>query len=1315
MNDRSSKKETKKHISVHHRVLLALTLSLALGMQSLPAAAVSMPNAKEAQQSAEKNKSPVEAAATIVKLKNGSFRVCRGIPGKTSLDEMSEDKEALGYEMFYDGKSVLSASVMPVMESYELHGYYSISFPIPDTNKEAFITGLASDALESVQSQLLAYYSEGMDFSIEDLHIIDTEKTENEDADDLLCWAAATSNILHYSGWGAVGGFETEDDLFELFIHDNNESGIETAGITWFFDGLKYLSSNEKDENPNGAFIKDYTADGLYTQYDFHSGNPTKKISEVFEKLRSGYAVSLDIYSMFGNSGHAVTVWGYVVNNDFAADKKEHYDAVIISDSDSNELSDTDRRNSRNELDVKYMTPYNTKDEDPDNLFGMSSYDSWRMENYQGFVIMYMTTLEPFASAQPETDETATRNKRTTVDLCVSDCQIFNSDSAIELSDENGYQTLYPKKNSFAQGEKIYISPCVKNTGLVPFYGTMSYRVTVYNEDGSVAEKKKIEADLSYKSHEDLSYGTKVKGAEFKDLAQGRYKAVIELNCDRKLTEAYYINNSYECSFEVVSPEHGNSDAFVSFSIPNKDKDSIYKYADISYGSFDNIPHQSERLMISFYKNGAWEPWKEASPYEDAEKCLPEKAYLYYDGHMVNFGVLLINDAEHSESGEDEYTIIAAEPQKLIIPDLKIKKAGYTPSTFSDLERGISTLPDGKGFSFVIINDSDPEFNVVNGGYILEITTPLNDFINCTEVYFTMSRDEKEKRIFINSWDEDIELNGRCHVSLTLRTYVNGFYCTSIDLINLGTLEFAEIPSSVVTTGKDITDPNDGLTSLREAYEYCKQSGGRYDTITFAENMRNQSIVLNEPLTIDIPITIDGAYESMTEDGEPVLMGMSFWGFDDLGQNYTSGTLFDVTGNGELHLRGIFADYLQGESGVFVSNNGGKVFIDRCVIGNCRASEKGGGVYTDGGRVEIKNSYFFGTSGKSGAAIYMTGGADVDLLNTLMMFVDGEETIIENKDGSLDMVYCDMISCRTGFSNFYDGYCILSRGNTNAVACRITNDLTSEKMVSLLGNINVYASILENAEDSFYNSGDNLKAKELEVYTADKYGDFIDYRTVYSNDGGYSHMLTIIPEVKMQTRVNVVSVDGLLQYTADGENYVSTGIKSAFAPDEYNKDILGLSRVNYPGQGANRGEYAEMPPAPDNTEPDKPEPDKPEPDKPEPDKPEPDKPEPDKPEPDKPEPDKPKPDKPEPDKPEPDKPEPDKPEPDKPEPDKPKPDEISRPSSTPSPDPSAQDSPNTGDSDSIFLPIFLAATAALLTAFTYRRKHRADNSKHISK
>jgi hypothetical protein len=84
----------------------------------------------------------------------------------------------------------------------------------------------------------------------------DVEKTPSNTEDDLLCWAAAASNVLEWTGWGMVGSFSNTDDIFAHFQdHWQDEGGWPDNAMEWWFDGEDHaFSGSDIDVSGGGGF-----------------------------------------------------------------------------------------------------------------------------------------------------------------------------------------------------------------------------------------------------------------------------------------------------------------------------------------------------------------------------------------------------------------------------------------------------------------------------------------------------------------------------------------------------------------------------------------------------------------------------------------------------------------------------------------------------------------------------------------------------------------------------------------------------------------------------------------------------------------------------------------------------------------------------------------------------------------------------------------------------------------------------------------------------------------------------------------------------
>ena len=103
---------------------------------------------------------------------------------------------------------------------------------LPDSSEEVYLTGLSAANVEEIQQAVLDSYIGGKPMYLNNLHFIDAEKTKAGDNDDNLCWAASCSNLLTYTGWAQQAGFQTEDEVFDLYVSSfTNNGGWRSAQI----------------------------------------------------------------------------------------------------------------------------------------------------------------------------------------------------------------------------------------------------------------------------------------------------------------------------------------------------------------------------------------------------------------------------------------------------------------------------------------------------------------------------------------------------------------------------------------------------------------------------------------------------------------------------------------------------------------------------------------------------------------------------------------------------------------------------------------------------------------------------------------------------------------------------------------------------------------------------------------------------------------------------------------------------------------------------------------------------------------------------
>ncbi len=195
----------------------------------------------------------------------------------------------------------------------------------------------------------------------------DAEKSPASAEDDLMCWAAASANILEWTGWGQMGSYEDADEIFKYFQdHWTDAGGLMQYGWNWWFDGAnpsqKWTGWSHVD-SPGGGFAEG-THD--FQDYFYRTSADGLAMSAIDEYLHSGLGVGI-ILTKPGRS-HAVTSWGYEHDG-------SEYVGVWITDSDD----------SRGSTDPPYLLQYVAVTE-ADGRWYLQDYrrtDAWYINEVQ--------------------------------------------------------------------------------------------------------------------------------------------------------------------------------------------------------------------------------------------------------------------------------------------------------------------------------------------------------------------------------------------------------------------------------------------------------------------------------------------------------------------------------------------------------------------------------------------------------------------------------------------------------------------------------------------------------------------------------------------------------------------------------------------------------------------------------------------------------------------------------------------------------------------------------------------------------------------
>ncbi|MCE5267037.1 MAG: PPC domain-containing protein, partial [Planctomycetaceae bacterium] len=165
--------------------------------------------------------------------------------------------------------------------------------------------------------------------------------------DDLMCWAAAASNILAWTGWGIVNGMTTADSIFKYFQdHWTDDAGWGTYGWYWWFTGIDAAVGMgvSNVDVPGGNFYPSVDS----SNYIEETVDTTLAMRAIDVYLRADYGVTLGLYWPDTGAGHEITCWGFTYDSTKATNDPGYYTGVYVTDSDddkstTNALSAPDR------------------------------------------------------------------------------------------------------------------------------------------------------------------------------------------------------------------------------------------------------------------------------------------------------------------------------------------------------------------------------------------------------------------------------------------------------------------------------------------------------------------------------------------------------------------------------------------------------------------------------------------------------------------------------------------------------------------------------------------------------------------------------------------------------------------------------------------------------------------------------------------------------------------------------------------------------------------------------------------------------------
>ncbi|MBO5438612.1 MAG: hypothetical protein J6A23_13200, partial [Thermoguttaceae bacterium] len=389
----------------------------------------------------------------------------------------------------------------------------------------AYLTGI--EALDAEEAQSVIYTAV---MKKDDYVDADKEDPYSGGVDCNMCWAAASANMLDYSGWGDIypqGNHSTVADAIftELYreYFQNAGGNIENA-LRWFFTGDYGVSDPENYLKDAGNTIEGfYSLEELASVYRFADCTDVTPgvMQEMVRNLELENAVGVAVggYDANGNrtSGHALTLYGYVYDTAYSVDELERYTGLIVADS-----------NDRTDKLTTYTITY-------DAAAGKYHFPHEDIE--YGGKSGYLECFS-FLSTPENTHAPGELVPFIPRDYGWSDCLFVQS----------GAGSTVPADH-LPEGSDVYVSFSVINRSVLPS-GVFSCKVTI---DGGELSAP-ISKTYSYRSI-DQRYFYCTSDKNFGQFAPGTYTLTLQIDSGNAVDEYDEANNTVVRTFTVGEPE----------------------------------------------------------------------------------------------------------------------------------------------------------------------------------------------------------------------------------------------------------------------------------------------------------------------------------------------------------------------------------------------------------------------------------------------------------------------------------------------------------------------------------------------------------------------------------------------------------------------------------------------------------------------------------------------------------------------------------------------------------------------------------------
>ncbi len=459
-----------------------------------------------------------------------------------------------------------------------------------------FMNGLKEENKDAMLKALAMYYDADSEdgLTIYDDAFADAEKYDNYadsdedlDNDSAQCWAGALADALWVNGWAEklqnpITGnpFSSEDDVFRYYNRKiSNEGADVTAAADFLFMGEFYMAPYESNAqagtldpaNPEEGLMKSFCSSNLFTEYDLikepddiealeHCGNQGRDATDFCASIGS-----LGTEGELGRSDHAVSVVG-VITDPNAADTEESMKAILIVDPDNDahpseadglgENPTLEQRDTAKEARPNSVTVYNlqrTKDANDAPYWLMKGYEA--VEAEPGAVLYGVKELPHYsediiaANTETEGSKTAYDSVDMTLEL------LFTTSEPEAIADFYWTSPDDVTVTEFSSGDPVNLNFLIANRGGVildeDYLNGRDVVVdwsVVRDEDGSVVATDRLVTDdpIYYGDVGAYLINLNQDGNKVVSWEPGDYTVTLDLNTDRSVPEAYFLNNVRE-------------------------------------------------------------------------------------------------------------------------------------------------------------------------------------------------------------------------------------------------------------------------------------------------------------------------------------------------------------------------------------------------------------------------------------------------------------------------------------------------------------------------------------------------------------------------------------------------------------------------------------------------------------------------------------------------------------------------------------------------------------------------------------------------